>query len=166
MAASSAKFMKEKRKRRFSGPGYALRASLRQAAAQRRLTVGLNRCVNMLKRNPEKVMVCLLLRSAPSASGDQAVSNIQHTLLKAFCTENHISIVHVCGDMSLMRLVGRLAGRTVDDGQELCSDSLEDCSLILIEHPSGAPSSEDLTWAAACHGGHLDIQASGHMPSD
>lgn len=115
----------------------------------------------MLKRQPEKVMVCLLLGSQ-AARKDQAVSNIQHTLLKAFCTENRISIVHINADGSLMRLVGQLAGCAVEEEQ----DDLADCSLIVIEHPSGAPSAEDLAWAAACQGGQLDVRSAGHIPSD
>ena len=88
-------------------------------------------------RKPESIMVCLCLRS-PTTSGkdkDEAVCNIQHMLLQAFCAESRILMVHVMADASLMRLVLQLAGRMGEMGaSDDCSkEDLTDCSLVLIE---------------------------------
>jgi hypothetical protein len=67
---------------------------------------------------------------------DHVVNKIQHTLLQAFCVENHISMVHVVADAALMRLVGRLAGRLrkeEEDVDNACHHSLLDVSVLLFE---------------------------------
>ncbi|XP_076441161.1 growth arrest and DNA damage-inducible protein GADD45 beta-like [Babylonia areolata] len=169
MAAFPEKEIKGKHRRRQT-PARALKASLRQAAAQTRLTVGLSECVNKLKRNPDSVKVCLLLQG-PASDGkvpDTAASNIHHTLLQAFCVENRIDLVRVMADVGLMRLVRQLAGKIQkDSGSRAClQEGPADCTLLLLQHPEGAPSPEDKLWREACIGGHLDVLTSGHFPCD
>ncbi|KAK7100344.1 hypothetical protein V1264_023315 [Littorina saxatilis] len=169
MAASSTNFPKEqRRKKKHQTPGHALKSSLRQAAAQKRLTVGLNNCVNKLKRNPETVMVCLMLRN-PATQGkakDQVGCNIQQTLLQAFCAESRISVMQVLENAALSRLVGQLAGKLkVEDADGCWQDGPVDCSILIIEHPEGSPSAEDLAWATACQDGHLDLRTTNNFPT-
>ncbi|KAL8580547.1 hypothetical protein ACOMHN_057990 [Nucella lapillus] len=175
MAAHAEKGFREKHRRKHhQTPAHALKASLRQAAAQKRLTVGLDSCVNKLKRNPESVMVCLLLQGPASSEKvpDKAASNIQHMLLQAFCTENYINLVRLVPDAALMRLVQQLAGKVMmvkkkdEDTETSFQKDPSNCSLLLIQYPEGAVSSEDKLWLAACVGGQLDILTTGHLPSD
>lgn len=157
MESSSPKPVKDKRKRYQLSVDHSLRASLRQATAQKRLTVGLDRCINILTRNPEAVMVCLLLQGSPGITKDLTIRNIQHILLKAFCAENRINTVQVAVDLSFLRFVCQLAGRSAEVAAGDKTDGA-DYNLILIEHHSGGPSREDLIWTAACQDGHLDIR--------
>ncbi|PVD23034.1 hypothetical protein C0Q70_16296 [Pomacea canaliculata] len=168
MESSSPKPVKDKRKRYQLSVDHSLRASLRQATAQKRLTVGLDRCINILTRKDEyyNESASFALQKPRGSYGlspaarltwnNQRLnySNIQHILLKAFCAENRINTVQVAVDLSFLRFVCQLAGRSAEVAAGDKTDGA-DYNLILIEHHSGGPSREDLIWTAACQDGIL-----------
>lgn len=86
----------------------------------------------LLCRNPEAVMVCLLLQGSPGITKDLTIRNIQHILLKAFCAENRINTVQVAVDLSFLRFVCQLAGRSAEVAAGDKTDGA-DYNLILIE---------------------------------
>lgn len=77
-------------------------------------------------------MVCLLLQGSPGITKDLTIRNIQHILLKAFCAENRINTVQVAVDLSFLRFVCQLAGRSAEVAAGDKTDGA-DYNLILIE---------------------------------
>ena len=93
--------------------GYAVKKAVNQAKHENRLIVGLKSIVNSLANQEELgPMMCLM---APPKAGDYA-THMHEVLLKAYCLENDIYIVHLdCSD-KLSQLLG--------------AEKLESCALI------------------------------------
>ena len=53
--------------------------------------------------SPEEVMLCLI--AAPSTDAQDAAVQIQHTLIRAFCQENAIDLLHVHDQVKLTQLL-------------------------------------------------------------
>jgi hypothetical protein len=110
--------------------GESVKKALLQAKSEDRLIVGLSEIVKILsKRSDEEIpIICLM---APPKAGDYG-THMQEVLLKAYCFENDIYIVHLDSSVKLSRIVDSI--------------ELESCAMICA-------SSGD----SDCEGSFLDV---------
>ncbi|XP_076440817.1 uncharacterized protein LOC143280136 [Babylonia areolata] len=83
------------------GLGEALKALLRQASAQGRVTCSLTACVELLSTQPDDVMLCVM----PLLPHPDAAATIQSTLIRAVCLEHNIRVLSVDCDVKLAKTV-------------------------------------------------------------
>ncbi|XP_029469952.1 growth arrest and DNA damage-inducible protein GADD45 beta [Rhinatrema bivittatum] len=102
--------------------GEALELLLGDARRQDCLTVGVYESAKLMNVDPDSVVLCLL---AIDDEEDIALQ-IHFTLIQAFCCDNDINIVRVCGLQKLSEILG-----------ELGDDNLEprDLHCILVTSP-------------------------------
>ncbi|XP_061651689.1 growth arrest and DNA-damage-inducible, beta b [Phyllopteryx taeniolatus] len=83
--------------------GVALEELLVTAQKQECLTVGIYESAQLLNKDPDSVVLCVL-----AADGDEAdvALQIHFTLLKSFCCDSGITILRVSGVPRLRRLLG------------------------------------------------------------
>lgn len=78
-----------------------LEKALKMAQKESRVVIGVPAAVKFLSAAPEDSLFCIL---APPKMRDSA-THIQEVLLKAFCLENDIYIIQVCGSFTRSKVV-------------------------------------------------------------
>ncbi|XP_061744649.1 growth arrest and DNA damage-inducible protein GADD45 alpha-like isoform X1 [Nerophis ophidion] len=99
---------------RMESVAQALEEVLSAALPQGCVTVGVYEAAKSLNADSDNVVLCVLA----SDDGDQqdVALQIHFTLIRAFCCDNHIDIVHVANTRRLAELVGgaKAAGEPLD----------------------------------------------------
>ncbi|WAR24224.1 GA45A-like protein [Mya arenaria] len=117
-----------------SGIGKAVRQTLVQALEQDRVRFGILRCVDILERDADNVMVCIL----PQGKARDAAVRIQHTLIEAFCRENDVRCLKV--DCATKISTVFTSASTKEQKERAVS---ADLSCLLVMTPPAAASKED-----------------------
>ncbi|KAH3782728.1 growth arrest and DNA damage-inducible protein GADD45 alpha-like isoform X2 [Dreissena polymorpha] len=113
--------------------GKAVKMSLMQAMEQDRIISGIFRCVDILERDADSVMVCIL----PVGKGKDASLRIQHTLIEAFCRENDVRCLKVDCPTKISTIFTSAASKDQKDRAQSA-----DFSCLLVMH-ARSPSNDD-----------------------
>lgn len=123
----------------------ALIKVIQQAVQQGRLTCGVQDCIKLLGSCPEKIMLCLLAQNSSGPSQD-ACLKIQHVLIRAFCQENGIDLLHVEDHVKLTQLILTSLGQLSLTSQ-VAKPSLEENSMgyscVMIQYSGHKDASHD-----------------------
>lgn len=112
----------------------ALKGALLQAHKQGRITSGAYECAKQMQVFPDKVMFCILAVD----DGNDAMVQMEHVLLEAYCREHHINVVKVDSSEKLRKLV-------VNDSKK--NQTFADFSCALVERPKdNTLSGDELTF--------------------
>ncbi|KAK7100362.1 growth arrest and DNA damage-inducible protein GADD45 alpha-like [Littorina saxatilis] len=115
----------------------ALIEVIKLAAEEGRITLGVHECIKLLGNSAEEVMLCLIAKW--TGSQDAAVK-IEHVLIKAFCQEGYIDLLHVHDQVKLTKLlVTCLSQSAQDKPQNVIKPPMEEnsagYSCIMIKYP-------------------------------
>lgn len=115
--------------RRLKAMGLTLLTCIKQAHRKGHLTCGMTACAELLQKDPETVMLCVL----PEDSCNVA-SNIHQMLIQAFCRENFIPILKTSEPKKMSSLINKLRGKNEMDA-----------TCILLQNAKLGPSKQDET---------------------
>lgn len=113
--------------------GKAVKRVLEQALTEERARFGIFECVDILEREVENVMVCIL----PEGKIQDVSLRIQHTLIEAFCRENEIKVIKVDCATKLSTIFTSAAPKEFKD--RTCTMDFS-CVVVMT---SSSPSIED-----------------------
>nr|UNO37432.1 GADD45 [Plutella xylostella] len=102
-----------------------VKAVLRRACLEKRLTVGLLPAIQYLSTNTDGALFCFTAEAPP---GDSA-THMQEVLLQAFCVENDIHVIKVDSAAKMMKILG-------------CKDQTIDFNCVLVHYPYTDPFSD------------------------
>ncbi|GFS25459.1 growth arrest and DNA damage-inducible protein GADD45 gamma-like [Elysia marginata] len=107
--------------------GLTLLKCIKQAHRKGHLICGMTACAELLQKDPETVMLCVL----PEDSCNVA-ANIHQMLIEAFCRENFIPMMKTSEPQKMNSLINQLKG-----GNEI------DATCILLQNAKLGPSKQD-----------------------
>ncbi|XP_076440049.1 growth arrest and DNA damage-inducible protein GADD45 alpha-like [Babylonia areolata] len=118
---------------------------VKQGMEEDRVTSGIQQCVQLMQSGPENLMLCLLVQLSQSLPAEIKIPLL---LIRAFCQENDINLLHMKGENKLTHLMStcltlssKLAADPVTKPPvQVNSDGL---GCVMIKYPKHDTSFED-----------------------
>ncbi|GFO10821.1 growth arrest and DNA damage-inducible protein gadd45 gamma-like [Plakobranchus ocellatus] len=123
--------------RHLKAMGLTLITCIKQAFRRGHLTCGMTACAELLQRDPETIMFCLL----PADATDVA-ANIHQMLIEAFCHENLIPILKTGDQQKVAALVNKL---TSGNTEHAVKGDAKDTTCLLLQCCKLGPSKQEET---------------------
>ncbi|KAL8625629.1 hypothetical protein ACOMHN_043904 [Nucella lapillus] len=121
-----------------------------QGMEEERVTCGIQKCVQLMESLAENVMLCVLVQQSATLKADVKIPLL---LIRAFCQENTIHLLHVQGQHKMTQLLSTCLSqstkRCTDDVRAppiptpVQEDNGSGLGCIMIKFPKGNTSFED-----------------------